>query len=107
MDIREAKEIIDKMRAVGKGREKIEKAFEDAAVKNINTMPLMQYIKERSESKPISLGDAAAGLAHAFGAFGLLMEGFRESINDAGEGKTNNWRKMHGLPLKRRGGKRK
>lgn len=96
-------DVIQKMRAAGKSENEISgiiaEASEKATVKNpeIGKIPKIETVKQPKTLKE-ALSERGISTEDAVRAF--------ERINQASERKirktSNNWRKMHGLPMRRR-----
>lgn len=110
--------IISKFRATGKSEKEISSIIETAAEKatvNKSCLKKDEFIK-----KGIKVESTTEFFRRTFSEMGITTEQVNEAICRIGYSqerekcrKTNNWRKMHGLPMKRkqkarkRNGKRK
>lgn len=67
-----------------------------------NATAAMSGFTEGMQKCMVSVSEAAAALGR------LAMAGIsvKELLQKASTKETNNWRKMHGLPMRRKGGKR-
>lgn len=102
------REIIGKLRKMGKTKEEIFEVVKAAADKA--TIKAEDKGKEEHAKQELRIGGIDA-LTYALQKTGITVQDAVRVMARMNNGynwqKTNNWRKMHGLPMRRKSGRRK
>lgn len=108
------KSAIHRFREAGKTENEIAGILEEAAEKSTVNREVLQGKEAETVFEPCqNMRDSADALIDAFKAAGItteqVQEAFkrmREATGTAARRQTNNWRKMHGLPMRRKQNRR-
>lgn len=102
------REIMEKLRKTGKTKEEIFEVVKEAADKA--TIKAEDKWKEECEKQELR-NDGIDALTYAFQKGGIAVQDAVRAIGRMNKvycrKSTNNWRKMHGLPMRRKSGRRK
>lgn len=104
------KSAICRLRAAGKDESEIAGILEDAAEKStVNREAIKEREPETALKPHYKHRDSMDSLCYAMAAVGITaeeavaaLERMRETTAATPTHETNNWRKMHGLPMKRK-----
>lgn len=101
------KGIIDRLRAAGKTENKISGIISEASEKA--TVNRAINTKKEYETPEITVTTSTERLQKALKAAGITMDDAKRAMTGFGQKRetptrqeTNNWRRMHGLPMRRR-----